>query len=176
MTEEEKYEIEKLGRIYDQWCEDFRSLQTVFWRVPFFAMTITGGVAAAVFAFDGAIEIKRALLVFIGVCNFILILIAWRVRKIMEKLLVKIFKYEGLTKPKAGFFVLKCFSAMFAIVSIVAILAAFFFPDKLDGPKKSENALVCVKPIPTKKGVPPKKAETKEVGEPVKGPKQPLPN
>ncbi|MEL6654335.1 MAG: hypothetical protein AAFQ87_26395, partial [Bacteroidota bacterium] len=95
-----RLEEEKWGRIYDQWCEDFRSLQTVFWRVPFFAMTITGGVGAAVVAFDGAIEIKRILLFFIGACNVILILIAWRVRDIMEGLLVKIFLYEGLEKPK----------------------------------------------------------------------------
>lgn len=171
MADEEKSEQVKRGRIYDQWCEDFRSLQTVFWRVPFFAMTITGGVAAAVFAFDGAIEIKRALLIFIGICNFILILIAWRVRQIMEKLLVKIFKYEGLNKPKARFFVLKCFTAMFAFVSAIAIIIAVFFPDKLEISKEKDKAVVCEHHTHVKEETSSKEKETKNLAEPVQDPK-----
>lgn len=121
-------EVKTNQHMYTQWCEDFRALQTVFWRVPFFAMTITGGLGAAVLAFDGAPEIKRLLLVFSGICNFVLILIAWRVRTIMETLLKKVYRYEGKEKPKTGFFVLKCFSALFAIVGIILIFAAAFFP------------------------------------------------
>lgn len=115
--------------IYTQWCEDFRALQTVFWQVPFFAMTITGGLGAAVLAFDGAPEVKRLLLIFAGICNCVLILIAWRVRRTMEQLLVKIFLYEGEIKTKTGFFVLKCFTVLFAIVALILIGAATLFPD-----------------------------------------------
>jgi hypothetical protein len=115
-------------QVYTQWCEDFRALQTVFWQVPFFAMTITGGLGAAVLAFDGATEVKRLLLFFAGICNFVLILIAWRVRKTMEALLVKIFLYEGVAKSKSGFFVLKCFTALFAMVACILIVAAIFAP------------------------------------------------
>lgn len=132
-------------QIYTQWCEDFRALQTVFWQVPFFAMTITGGLGAAVLAFDGALEVKRLLLFFAGVCNFVLILIAWRVRQTMEQLLKKIFKYEGLSKPKSGFFVLKCFTGLFAIVGIILFCAAIFFPNTwLSGNagKKSEKEII----------------------------------
>lgn len=116
--------------MYTQWCEDFRALQTVFWQVPFFAMTITGGIGAAVIAFDGATEIKRLLLFFGAICNVTLILIGWRVRTIMETLLKKIFQYEGRTKPKTGFFVLKCFTGLFAIVATILICASIFFPSK----------------------------------------------
>lgn len=123
-------DVKAREHMYTQWCEDFRALQTVFWQVPFFAMTITGGLGAAVIAFDGATEIKRLLLVFSAICNFVLILIAWRVRKIMEVLLKKIFKYEGEEKPKTGFFVLKCFSGLFAIVGIILIFSAILFPVK----------------------------------------------
>ncbi len=119
---------EMTDQIYTQWCEDFRALQTVFWQVPFFAMTITGGLGAAVIAFEGAPEVKRLLLFFAGICNFVLIFIAWRVRRMMEVLLIKIFKYENQSKSKSGFFVLKCFTGLFAAVACILIGASISFP------------------------------------------------
>ncbi|QFT78875.1 hypothetical protein [Erythrobacter sp. THAF29] len=132
---------EKEIQIFNQWCEDFRSLQTVFWRVPFFAITITGGIGAAVIAFDGAVEIKRLLLAFAGLSNFVLIAIAWRVRQIMERLLIKTFAFEGLDKPKTGFFVLKCFSALFFIIGALLIYASLFFTGEMLSPKDSNSQL-----------------------------------
>ena len=114
-------------------------------------MTITGGLGAAVVAFDGAPEVKRLLLFFAAICNFVLILIAWRVRKTMEVLLIKIFLYEGEDKGKTGFFVLKCFTGLFATVACILIAAAILFPtawlsgdaereSKKDGVNKTINA------------------------------------
>ena len=112
--------------IFGQWCEDFRALQSVFWRVPFFAMTITGGLGAAILAFDGPTELKRFILFFVAICNVSLIFIAWRIRGTMETLLIKIHKFEGLEKPPSGFFVLKVFTFLFLMVAIAAAFGSVF--------------------------------------------------
>lgn len=115
--------------IYNQWCEDYRALQNVFWRVPFFAMTITGGLGAAILAFDGPIDVKRYLLFFIAVCNTSFIFIAWRVRRVMETLLIKIFAFEGITKPESKFFVLRFFILLFGVVSFFSIYTSIWAED-----------------------------------------------
>lgn len=115
--------------IFNQWCEDFRALQNVFWRVPFFAMTITGGLGAAILAFDGPIEVKRYLLFFVAVCNISFIFIAWRVRQVMEALLIKIFAFEGKSKPKSHFFVLTFFCVLFLLVSAFSAYTSIWAED-----------------------------------------------
>jgi len=112
--------------IFGQWCEDFRALQGVFWRVPFFAMTITGGLGAAILAFDGPTELKRFILFFVAICNVSLIFIAWRIRGTMEALLIKIHKFEGLKKPLSSFFVLRVFTFLFLMVALAAALGSIF--------------------------------------------------
>jgi hypothetical protein len=160
---------DRAGRIYEQWCEDFRALQTVFWRVPFFAMTITGGLGAAVIAFDGATEIKRLLLVFAGICDFVLILIGWRIRQIMEVLLKKIYDYEGKKKPKTGFFVLKCFSALFAGVGVMFFSAAALFPARWLSPEQHPTERRSPEQL-----VPPQRSP-EQLLPPQRSPEQPLP-
>lgn len=134
---------EKEQLIFTQWCEDFRALQSVFWRIPFFAMTITGGLGAAILAFDGAPDIKRYLLVFIALCNVSFMFMGWRVRKTMETLLVKILQFEGIDKPVSGFLVLKLFTALYVLVVLSCTGVAFFAPNNwLEKPPASPISIV----------------------------------
>ena len=136
---------ERMNLIFTQWCEDFRALQNVFWQVPFFAMTITGGLGAAIFAFEGTPDLKRYLLVFIALCNISFILIGWRVRMNMETVLIKILRFEGIDKPKSNFIVLKSFIALYTIVAICTTFAAAFAPDAWL--EKPQEAVTSAAPI-----------------------------
>lgn len=130
--------------IFTQWCEDFRALQNVFWKVPFFAMTITGGLGAAILAFDGATDIKRYLLIFVALCNISFMFMGWRIRKTMEVLLIKILKFEGIEKPDSGFFVLKLFTALYTLVALASAWVAFFAPDSwLEKPAPPPASMVA---------------------------------
>jgi hypothetical protein len=87
--------------LYEQWCEDFRSINDIFWRLPTIAMTVTGGVAVAIGSLQLTDFTVKSLLLFGSLCNVFLIFAAWRLRRgVMSELLSKIHAAESDLAPK----------------------------------------------------------------------------
>lgn len=81
--------------IYEQRCEDFRSLNGFLWQSPLIIMTLTGGLWFAVASFalsDGA---RTMLLVFAGLANLLMIGALIRLRWVMQSVLRDIRVYDG---------------------------------------------------------------------------------
>lgn len=95
--------------IYEQNCEDFRSLNDIMWKVPLLVMSLTGGLGVAVATFDLADSARCALLIFIGSINVAFILVLYRLRFVMDKLLKRIHEFQG-TEHKYGYYVVTILS------------------------------------------------------------------
>lgn len=118
--------------VYEQKCEDFRSLQEIFWKVPFFAMTITGALGFVVLSTGGDVGLKRLLLFFVTICNIAFIFIAWRLRSgVMEPMLKQISDLENRSRPAPSYTVLWFFTALFGLVAVVALWLALFGANEL---------------------------------------------
>lgn len=84
---------EKEEFVYNQNCQDFRSLNEIMWRVPILAMSLTGGLGIAIATFDLSNPARQALLVFAGLGNVIFILVLFRLRSVMDRLLMNIHAF-----------------------------------------------------------------------------------
>lgn len=90
---------DKEALIYEQNCQEFRSLNGFFWQVPLIMMTLNGGLWYSVASLDLAVTAQRGVLWFAAFANVVMICGLWRLRDIMESLLEQIHAYQG-TKPK----------------------------------------------------------------------------
>lgn len=109
--------------IYKQWCEDFRSLNEIMWRVPVILMTLTGGLLFAIAKFDMSSLARSGLLLFVAAMNIVFIIVLFRLRSVMESILVKIKYFEGTTHKK-WFYTVRCFAAGMIFVSVLCVFAA----------------------------------------------------
>ena len=102
--------------VYEQTCEDFRSLNDIMWRVPIMVMTLTGGLGVAIATFDLSDPARRAISIFAAVINIAFIGVLIRLRIVMQKLLQRIHAYQGTTSGN-GFIVVGIFSLMLAVAA-----------------------------------------------------------
>ena len=132
----------KLALIYQQHCEDFRSLNNIFWRVPILAMAITGGLGFAIGTFNLNPVIQQALLYFVALCNVGFIIILWRLRvSVMESLLAQICEYEGRAKSGSPFRVMSVFAIIMGVAASFAFYAAVHHETVL-APKPPKSSLL----------------------------------
>jgi uncharacterized membrane protein YbhN (UPF0104 family) len=107
--------------IYKQRCEGFRSLNEIMWRIPVMVMTITGGLWFAIAKFEMTSYSRSALLLFGIILNAVFIIVLFRIRVVMNKLLKLTNEFEGIPHKK-GFFVVWCFSfGMLAMIIACAV-------------------------------------------------------
>ncbi|TIV49441.1 MAG: hypothetical protein E5V88_24645 [Mesorhizobium sp.] len=76
--------------IYEQRCEDFRSLNGFLWQSPLIVMTLTGGLWFAVASFDINDRARSMLLIFAGISNLLMIIALIRLRYVMQRVLADI--------------------------------------------------------------------------------------
>lgn len=126
-------EDEKKLEIYKQSCEHFRSLNEIMWRIPVMVMTITGGLLFGVAKFEMSDFSKSSLLIFAALINIIFSNVLWRLRGVMDGILLKINHYER-EQHKKGFVVVKWFIAGMIVSAVACFGAACFvkevFKDK----------------------------------------------
>jgi hypothetical protein len=118
--------------IYKQLCEEFRSLNSIFWRVPTIAMTLNGGVGLALGSVRLTPAMQIALLVFVAVCNFSFVAILLRLRmQIMEELLQRIGELERRPKRPGRYRVMMIFAFLLVVAGTFSLSAALFFRETL---------------------------------------------
>jgi len=124
--------------IYQQQCEDFRSLNNIFWRVPLLAMTITGGIGFAIGTVSFNPVVQKALLYFIALCDIGFVIILWRLRvSVMDRLLTEICQFEGRKKDAYPYRVMAVFALILGLAAFFSIYAAWNY-DQLIAPKHKE--------------------------------------
>jgi hypothetical protein len=126
-------DLEKISReeIYKQLCEEFRSLNGIFWQIPTIAMTLNGGVGLALGSVKLTPSMQTALLVFVAICNFSFIAILWRLRmQVMEEILDRIRELEHRPKRHARFHIMFVFMFLLAVAGTFS-LAAICYRDTL---------------------------------------------
>ena len=104
--------------IYDQTCQEFRSLNGFFWQIPLIMMTLNGGLWYSVGSLSLDVSAQRAILWFAVVANLVMIAGLWRLRSVMQSLLRRIHDMEG-RQPKETSRIIQ------ALFSILLALAAF---------------------------------------------------
>jgi hypothetical protein len=130
--------------IYQQWCQDFRSINEIFWRIPFIAMTLTGGIAFGAGTLKFSPQMQSALLYFLALCNLCFVVIVWRLRiGVMEPLLNRIYQFEGRAKPRMSYAIVATFTILFTITGVFSAYGAlhrdliFAVPPTSEGTAKS---------------------------------------
>ena len=76
--------------VYEQLCNDFRSLNGFLWQTPLIFMTLTGGLWFAVSSMELSATARSWLLVFAGIANLLMIAALFRLRFVMHKIMCRI--------------------------------------------------------------------------------------
>lgn len=111
--------------IYEQRCEDFRSLNGFLWQSPLIIMSLTGGLWFAVASFALSASARSMLLVFACLANFLMIGALFRLRWVMQQVLDDIRDYDGKLRATGDYTIVKIFSAMLFFAAIGSGIAAY---------------------------------------------------
>ena len=110
--------------IYEQRCQDFRSLNGFLWQSPLIIMSLTGGLWFAVASFALSTGARSMLLVFAGLANFLMIGALIRLRWIMQSVLRDIRRYDGKHAVGGNFIIVGIFSALLLLTAIGSFTAS----------------------------------------------------
>lgn len=110
--------------IYEQRCQDFRSLNGFLWQSPLIIMSLTGGLWFAVASFALSTSARSMLLVFACLANLLMIGALVRLRRVMQQVLEDIRDYDGKRHTKGDYTIVKIFSAMLFFTAIGSGIAA----------------------------------------------------
>jgi hypothetical protein len=116
--------FEKEKTIFEQDCQEFRSLNGFLWQIPVIVSTLTGGLwfGAAKLTNESAI-IQSWLFLLAGVVNLCFVIVLWRLRAgVMEPLLERITAYQGRGRNSRKYLMIW----MFTILLVFSSLFSFF--------------------------------------------------
>lgn len=108
--------------IYIQICEDFRSLNNILWKTPMLAITITGGLWFAVAKFEVSSQAKAIALYFTSFLDVVFIIIIWRLRVLLGKILKRKLEFEEQPQTRGGLVV-----GLFALMLCASAVVSFLF-------------------------------------------------
>lgn len=110
--------------VYEQRCEDFRSLNGILWQSPLIIMTLTGGLWFAVASFALSNAARSMLLLFACIANLLMIGALVRLRWVMQQVLHDIRDYDRKRRSKGNYTIVGIFSAMLLFTAAVSAVAA----------------------------------------------------
>lgn len=110
--------------IYEQRCEDFRSLNGFLWQSPLIIMSLTGGLWFAVASFALSNSARSMLLAFACLANLLMIGALVRLRWVMQQVLEDIRDYDGKRRTNGNYTIVKIFTAMLLFAAIGSAIAA----------------------------------------------------
>jgi hypothetical protein len=115
---------DKEGRIYEQHCQEFRSLNGFFWQVPLIMMTLNGGLWYSVASLDLSVTAQRGVLAFAVIANLVMAAALGRLRNVMASLLVEIHAFQGTAAPGRARLIQYLFQSLMLFAALGAFLAA----------------------------------------------------
>ena len=115
---------DKDSLIYQQSCEEFRSLNGFFWQIPIIMMTLNGGLWYSVASLDLSTSAQRGVLFFAAFANIVMVVGLWRIRSVMQDLLSKIHQFQGTSLPGRSKIIQILFQALLLFAAVGAFAAA----------------------------------------------------
>jgi hypothetical protein len=110
--------------IYEQRCQDFRSLNGFLWQSPLIIMSLTGGLWFAVASFALSVDARSMLLFFAGVANVLMIGALIRLRFVMQSVLTDIRAYDSKHSVGGNYIIVGIFSLLLAMTAIGSFVAS----------------------------------------------------
>ena len=112
--------------IFEQDCQEYRSLNGFLWQLPVIVSTLTGGLWFGATKVCDNQFIQWALFAFAGLANICFILILWRLRAgVMESILNRIALYQGYTRPKRKYFMILLYALLLLVAAGFRFTAAY---------------------------------------------------
>jgi hypothetical protein len=133
---------DKDALIYQQNCEEFRSLNGFFWQIPLIMMTLNGGLWYSVASLDLSETAQRGVLWFAVLANLVMVAGLARLRNVMASLLIQIHSYQGTTATGRPRIIQIMFSLLLSAAAIGAAVvscsprAHFTRKSAVEAPKK----------------------------------------
>lgn len=124
MTDDVASELRDQKVIYEQRCEDFRSLNGFLWQLPVIIMTLTGGLWFAVASFALSNNARSMLLSFACLANLLMIGAIVRLRCVMQSVLRDVRTYDGRHAIGGNFIIVGIFSALLLLTGFGSLVAA----------------------------------------------------
>ncbi|NYF33820.1 hypothetical protein [Sphingopyxis sp. JAI108] len=124
MTEDVAAKDRDQKAIYEQRCEDFRSLNGFLWQSPLIIMSLTGGLWFAVASFALSNSARSMLLIFSCLANLLMIGALIRLRWIMQSVLRDIRSYDGKRFVGGNYIIVGIFSALLFMTAAGSLVAA----------------------------------------------------
>lgn len=111
--------------IYQQRCEDFRSLNGFLWQSPLLIMTLTGGLWFAVASFELSDEARSMLLLFAGTSNLLMIVALIRLRYVMQRVLTDIRAYDRKSSVGGNYYIVGVFCLLLLAAAAVSFTGSW---------------------------------------------------
>ncbi len=112
---------DKAALIYEQKCQDIRSLNEILWKFPVIAMTITGGLWYGAVSLNMPGELKSYIFLFSSIINILFCIVLVRIRFVINIYLKSTRGFEGKPLSK-GYYVVIVFSLMLLTSSFFSFL------------------------------------------------------
>lgn len=110
--------------IFEQDCQEFRSLNGFLWQIPMIVSTLTGGLWFGAGKIDDRF-LQAALFLLAGCANVCFVVVLWRLRRgVMEPLLGRITEFQGRPRNTGKYTMIIMFSVLLSL-SFLLSLAAF---------------------------------------------------
>ncbi len=127
--------------VYEQLCNDFRSLNGFLWQTPLIVMTLTGGLWFAVASFHLTDTARWALLISAALANIVMIVALYRLRYVMQRIQDEIRKHDGRPVIGPNYTIVTCFALLLLLAAIGSVIAscapsAYFSDSATAQPKK----------------------------------------
>jgi uncharacterized membrane protein len=121
---EAQRQFDKAKGIFEQDCQEFRSLNGFLWQIPVIVATLTGGLW---FGADKVAEdsvVRPALWLLAGVVNVVFVIVLWRLRAgPMEALLNRIHAYQGVPRSGGKYMMISMFTVLLVLSAVISFLA-----------------------------------------------------
>jgi len=130
------------SEIYQQQCEEFRALNSIFWQIPLIMTTLNGGLWFALASLELTELGQRAILIFAVLVNLVFLVALIRLRLLLGALLKQIHAVRPLEARGAGVTVFAFCSLLF--LAAVAAGAAAVNPDAVLANSSSSTAIKVV--------------------------------
>lgn len=129
--------------IYQQNCEEFRSLNSFFWQIPIIMMTLNGGLWYSVASLDLSTVAQRGVLSFAVFANLVMAVGLWRLRSVMQNLLASIHEYQGTSLSGRSRIIQVLFQLLLVFAAIGALAASLnperYFTRGIESASKTET-------------------------------------
>ncbi len=109
--------------IFEQDCQEFRSLNGFLWQIPVIVSTLTGGLWFGAGKIDDRF-LQAALFLLAGCTNLCFVVVLWRLRRgVMEPLLGQITEYQSRARNAGKYTMIIMFSILLSLSFLLSLVA-----------------------------------------------------